>query len=399
MPVCHAAQPVRDLVPRLAVIGIGLALSGCSPGGADRLDNVHVGSVDSAGVSIIVSNASAARAPLGWTVDSVPDLVIGRGGTPATTLHRVQGVLGLPASRVVVVDGGSREVRLFGTGGEVLRVTGGDGAGPGEFRDPVLVPWPGNDSILVFDTRLQRFQMLSPDGVYRRTIVLDQKWPAGRLPPLGAVGQHALLVERRSILGGELALQEFGLRQLVREYFLYDPETARQIAIDTFVVDWSYRTRRDESPVPFSSRPMAAVTADGVLISSGRSYQIEDYGVDGELRRVLRIAMKGEAVTPEMVVELGLDEALENALPIPDTLPRFQDVVVDSQEWIWARLYSRDAAAPGKWIVFDPDGVARGSVTTPAGGHVQIIGSDLVLGSWTDDLGVEYVHRYALERH
>jgi hypothetical protein len=62
-------------------------------------------------------------------------------------------------------------------------------------------------------------------------------------------------------------------------------------------------------------------------------------------------------------------------------------------------VYNPSIAAAGNWIVFDPKGVVRGNVSTPAGLRVARIGYDFILGVWTDDLGVEHVHRYSLRRN
>ena len=48
--------------------------------------------------------------------------------------------------------------------------------------------------------------------------------------------------------------------------------------------------------------------------------------------------------------------------------------------------------------VFDPDGRALGFVETPGGFGVFEIGEDYILGSTTDELGVEYVQLRELGR-
>ena len=51
-----------------------------------------------------------------------------------------------------------------------------------------------------------------------------------------------------------------------------------------------------------------------------------------------------------------------------------------------------------QWTVFDPEGRIQGLVETPPGLVIFEIGEDCVLGSAEDDLGVEYVQLWALDR-
>ena len=50
------------------------------------------------------------------------------------------------------------------------------------------------------------------------------------------------------------------------------------------------------------------------------------------------------------------------------------------------------------WTVFDPEGLVQGLIETPPGLGVLEIGEDSVPGLAEDDLGVEYVQRWSLDR-
>ena len=58
---------------------------------------------------------------------------------------------------------------------------------------------------------------------------------------------------------------------------------------------------------------------------------------------------------------------------------------------------SRSGANP-VWTVFNPEGRVLGFVETPAGLDIYEIGEDYILGLATDELGVEYMQVWALER-
>lgn len=386
---------------------------GCEDPSSDDLSFEDSGfsQVDSSGVLISVTRGDNARAPLGWEVDSVPGLVLGAGDSPQEILYRVQGVRGLPDGGVLVVDGGSRELRFYDSQGRLLNWVGGKGEGPGEFEDPVLVPWVGTDSLLLFDKALPRLQVFLRDGQHFGTFRYLGAWPAGRVPPIGALYPHVLF-RKGGFVGGEAAyMQGEGLKQGTREYFWYDPATAERITLDSFVIDVGFRTRAGTLDIPFSSRPAAAVGSKGALITDGRASEVREYDVAGRLRRIFRVEELDRPVTREMI-EVRIDavtaaypriqrEQLARdyaGVPIPDTLPAFRSLRVDDMGWLWAEVYGWDPAQPREWMVFDPEGRAHGIVETPPGLNIQWIGVDRILGVWLDEFGVEYVRGHSLRR-
>jgi hypothetical protein len=84
--------------------------------------------------------------------------------------------------------------------------------------------------------------------------------------------------------------------------------------------------------------------------------------------------------------------------PVPDTLPAFEALLVDAEDWLWARLYRVNEDEPQRWLLFDTEGVARGTVQTPAAVTIHRIAADAILGVQRDSLNVERVVRYPLRR-
>ncbi len=90
----------------------------------------------------------------------------------------------------------------------------------------------------------------------------------------------------------------------------------------------------------------------------------------------------------------------------PVLIPTFDGILVDSDGWLWARVYDWDRwSSPGTrttasnlWIVFNSEGRALGTVDLSPGLEVHFIGTDLVLGVRRSDLGVEVVEGYRLTR-
>jgi hypothetical protein len=164
--------------------------------------------------------------------------------------------------------------------------------------------------------------------------------------------------------------------------------------------------------VPFAPAPVWALAPGGLLVSDGGAYEIRELDSQGQLARILRIDATPESVTPEMLEgwvrwerRLPAGSSVDPAHlaeyadhPIPETLPSFRSLVVDAEGWLWAEVYAWDPGEPGRWIVFDPEGRARGSLQTPAGLEVHAITPNRVLGVWRSPLGEEFVHGYGLLR-
>lgn len=394
--------------PAMALAVALSCLTGCGPGGPDAASTFA--QRDSAGVLISVTPGTDARPPLGWEVDSVPDLVIGAGADPSDYLYRVQGVRGFSDGGLLVVDGGRAELRFFDAEGHLSRRAGGEGRGPGEFIDPVLVPSVGGDSLLFFDKRLPRFQVFSRDGQNHRTIRFSQ-WPWGRVPPVGAMDLRALWEKLETEGGIESAIRVEGPMEETAEYFWFDPVTGEEISFTSFPVIRFYVGPDGPGEIPLSSYPAAIVGPEGALITDGLTSEIREYDIEGRLRRVFRIDESRRPVTREMVegwigaktrgAPASRAEAMRQnytVMPIPDSLPVFQSLLVDEMGWVWAEMYAWDPAEPGEWMVFDPEGRAHGVVETPPGLEIEHIGRDFILGVRRGQWDVEYVQRHVLDR-
>ncbi len=102
-----------------------------------------------------------------WSLSQGPLLEIGvREGDEPYQLHRASGSVLLDDGRIVVANAGSQELRFFDSEGRFLSAVGGDGEGPGEFRFPTRVRRVGEDSLQVWDQRLQRVSFFDFQGEY-----------------------------------------------------------------------------------------------------------------------------------------------------------------------------------------------------------------------------------------
>ncbi|MGD2124007.1 MAG: hypothetical protein PVJ76_19810, partial [Gemmatimonadota bacterium] len=124
---------------------------------------------DSAGIEIVELSTTAWERFPSLALVSSPDLSIGAAeGAEEELLYRVSGGTVLADGRVVVLNGGSREVRFYGADGALLIRQGRTGEGPGEYRQLSAVWSLPGDSVVVWDARLLRVTVLAPNGVVAR---------------------------------------------------------------------------------------------------------------------------------------------------------------------------------------------------------------------------------------
>lgn len=389
-----------------------LSLGACGP------EEPRIGSsggpvFDSAGVHIVTSDVTALRKPLGWSVATAPFLRVG--GAAASleaAFYEVHGARRLTDGRIVVLDAGVMGLTFFGPRGQFIGRQGEPGQGPGEYQSLALVPSPGApDSLLVWDWRQVRLHRVRPDQSGAEPIYFPG-WETTGQPPPGRVHDRVLF----TAMAVDWAAGVFDAPLSEHHSFewrsIEDGRITPVLGVDIeyFYIRKNSKGYPTATHIPFTVRPSAAVHAQGALIALGPSAEILDYGTDGRLRRILRVEEPCAPTTPAMVWSFAEKQEAEgrgaaatwmrryDPMPIPDSLPIIQDLVVDDLGWIWAQRFDWRDDAPGKWIVFDPDGHARGSVLTPPGLRVHQIGADFVLGVARDELEAEVVVAYRLTR-
>jgi hypothetical protein len=382
-----------------------IVFGGCGPAGGSS--SPAFTERDSAGIVVAITSGSQARSALGWQIDTVPDLEIGvtselkedESAPQWFTFHRIGGVRKLPDGRIVVADGGSREVRYYDSGGQFLHRVGGQGQGPGEFEGgPVLVPAITSDSLLLFDTRPVRFHFLSTeDDGYR--LVRPATWK-GATPPIGFIDPNVLV--------GLLHLHiptTTGVYEIPATYAWTDIATGNRTLVDSFTVRPQYTTKFVNNiawggMIPFSSMPSAAIGRNGAFITEGALPEIREYDLEGRLQRIIRVDEPLRQITTTHIhgyVEVT-GKPLDPDIPVPDVLPTFESLLVDDEGWLWAKSYEWDPMRRPAWVVFDPSGRAHGSIETPVKLQIHQIAHDFMLGVWTDEVDVEHVRRYRVNR-
>jgi hypothetical protein len=386
------------------------SLAGCSDPDIREGSGFEV--LDSAGIVMATTSGTDARAATNWVIDTLPDLQIGaESGQAAYQFHNIGG-MATDGDRIWVLDGGSREARIFDGSGGFQRSFGGRGDGPGEFRSPRMVRRLTTDTLIFLDHATRRFHVFSKMG---ELLTTSPSLQLARVSPLavGSVGGRVLLFD-----SGTLFIAPGGLDPPEKAiYYVVDARAGTADTLGEFPGRQMWTDARGEikavGSVPFDIRPSAAAGKQTFFITPGEGPEVLEFDTLGTLIRILRVDEPVRRVTKQ-----DLDRFIEariaingeewagylrsgyEELPLTEIMPSFQSLLVDTEGWLWAQTYEpfRAIDDPAKWMVFEPGGMVCGTVRMPASLQIHQIGADFVLGLWRDDLDVQHLRRHQLVR-
>ena len=388
----------------IAVLAL-LAASAC----AERSTDMVV-QVDSAGVRVVESRAPAWPPGTEWRVS--PEPVFRLGGAEAessSSFFRILDVALLAGGELIVVDGGSAELRRYDAAGGHLWSTGGRGEGPGEFRGPRYLGRREDGAFLIWDRSLLRLSVVAEDGEVllseRRTSPDGSEFIAFGLFDDGAW----LVANPRRVSAPAEGTAWTDTVPLGR----YDPAPNEQVGLARVPGHRWIWTGQHMLPVPFSPRPLRTILGDRLAVASGPAAEVSIHDRDGSLAARYRIARDSEPVTEsdigqviESLVEIGQGPAAvwrqwRDRMDIPAEEPAFDLLLADEEGHLWAQRFLADPLTRESptWDLFDSTGTWLGAVATPGGLIVTAIREGLVAGIFRDELGVEYVtvHRIATD--
>ena len=366
---------------------------------------------DSAGVQIVLNKGPVWEVGGEWKVSSVPQVQIGvREGDPAYQFVRVWEAKRLPDGRFIAGDDVARKLRVFDSAGQHLRTIGGDGEGPGEFRALWGVGAYRGDSIYAFDYVLGRTSIFDPSGVFARAV--------GKPIPViywmgGVFGDGSLCFQNPG--EGRLQLPP-GLHWDSAAVLAVSPDGAtvdtlgffpnRQVLIETNGRQAMYH---------FVDGAKGNAWGNGFFWATSDKDEVRFFNRAGELERIVRRGRERQPVTEELKEqykagyldyvgkEQGM-EAVSRSAPMLDAavyaeeVPFFGAVLLDPVGYLWVQDYSTPFFLNRTWSVFDPSGQWLGEVQMPSGLRVTDIGEAYVLGVTMDDVGVQYLPSFRLDR-
>lgn len=395
----------RSILPA----AILLALAGC----ADKPDDSPAREPanqpwDNADVPIIENPRPPDDSRLDWRVGPEPAVSIGAlDGEDAYLFQSAPDALRLSDGRIVVVESGSAELRVFdGTSGIHLATWGGSGEGPGEFRDLSNVHPLAGDSIIAWGFP-PILTVLDSDGNYVRNFqpATREAGYVGRrtLSPTAALDDGSILAsvlqESDDTVVAVVWDSEGRMRGPLGAHLAYAPRVWRRSGFSHLeIFGWNLKL---------------ATWGELVIVTPSDRYEIRAFEPDGTPARIVRMEHAHRSPTAahvEAYIETKVSEASvrrrqqvrrhHGAAPVAEYFPAFSSVLSDRLGHLWVEEFvvPGDGEDGRLWAVFDPEGHVLGLVETPRGLRIYEIGEDYLLGSVEDELGVDYIQLWALKR-
>ncbi len=422
----------ESLATGLAAMAILMAAAGCDSA-SPPLHTIHT---DSAGIPIATAVEPMWEPGEGWTVESEPLLEIGTvTGAPEYQFTDVVAAARLSNGDIVVAERAASELRSYDAAGNFLWRAGRSGEGPGEFRSLDFVGTTAGDSLVTFDGALLRAQVFDSQGGLARSfrVAITEGEGANRAAVADkAVGVvDGLLIVRLAEYGDEVpnGLVRWPLERLATVDL--DDGAGRSLIVLPGN-EASARVREDGgwslSTYVFAKGPEFGAAAGRLAVIDTEAWSVRLISPrDGATTAVFRREVALREATAALF-ELHLDGIVEIAFADPDQtapervdglrrmwrgmpraphLPVLRSVHVDGTGHLWLQPYYVAGADPPPYEILAPDGTWLGSVTLPPGLHRAFIqyqapymeiGDDYVLGVWTDELDVQYVRMYRINK-
>ena len=329
-------------------------------------------------------------------------------------LDQVADATRLRDGRIVVANSGSGELRVFGNDGRHLDSWGRAGEGPSDFSPLVQVgAWPG-DSIAAWYTGAAGLSVYDDQGRFGRTFVLRSGESSGWLRPRpDDVRVDGSIVSVRD--GEDLG---WAVVEIWDRDGALSASTGKHPAEEEFMTSGA-RGEDLRAQLAFTRELVTGLWGDLVVVSPSSRYEIRAFRGDGSLDRIVRRehALRSptdadrEPFVEENMARIlatpGLPEQfIEEArryftgVSFAEYFPAFSSVLGDGTSHLWVEEYEypREERPGSLWTVFDPQGTVLGFVETPEGLNIFEIGEDYILGRVEDELGVESIQLWPLER-
>ena len=291
------------------------------------------------------------------------------------------------------------------------------GEGPGEFGELKAVERLPGDSIIAWGWPL-RIAVFGPDGNFVRGSLLKRQAETSVGPrpvmPVAAMDDGSILASVNpahiDTLVVELWDGEGELRTPLGSHLAHEPRT------------WVEGMNRIQT---FGWELKLAPWGDLAVVTPSERYEIRAFAADGTLARIVRmehvlrsptgahveayVREAARSAIPEALAEMmggNLEEMREESrreyrlVPVAERFPAFASVMTDRTGHLWVEEYelAGEEMDGVLWTVFDPAGHVLGFVETPEELTIYEIGEDFLLGRAVDELEVNYVQLWTLER-
>lgn len=413
------SRPTPDVstVLRFTSLFLTTLLPACQGG---ELPRSPVTIRDSAGIVIVENPPDMAVNAGGWLVEPEPFFSVGTiNGPEGSFLDDVTGAHRLQDGRVLVINAGTQEIRIYDDTGSLVKTIGRNGEGPGEFRYLTLGGVLPGDTLVVMDPMLRRLSIVHPEAGVVRSARLNSD-VAANATAWGVFSNRTLLFGR-----GGMTPESAGVYRQPEMYRLGNLEgelvgelgekpgvEANHIPMESLSSGEPVIITRQ---LYFARKGKPVASGDRFYFGSQDTFEIEAMDPQGRILRLIRVPVEPVPITREIwdsYVESSvaadardadherrMRRSMEESSKIlPPAFPTHGELEVDALGYLWVEEYRIPGDDTHVWSVFNRDGVRLARVTLPAPMEVLEFGEDYVLGLVTDEFRVEYVKLYRLRR-
>ncbi|MCY4571725.1 MAG: hypothetical protein OXF01_02895 [Gemmatimonadetes bacterium] len=425
---------VRNSRP-LRWVAMVTSLSGCAEDSASRSAPTGVTVTDSADIRILEVGGEVLDTLPEWSLsdDTAVTMGVNTGDDPYL-FGLIAGAIRLPSGEIVIVDEHGLEFRVFGPDGVFRRAFGREGEGPGEFRRVVFMRKLGDGGFAVFDSSLNRLTFFDDHAV----LVESRSSACSSVLTQALRGRGALRCYFDGLVGDGTSFwygpqepdepEPAPRHNVVRRYpgkthilalevddgiELIDSGSARSWArisrtVGGMLAVWGV-------PELFSPHGHRAFGPHGLALAESERWEVRFRDSSGVLKRILRVRKEPEIVTrahiDAIVGAVGTPASLSpadlalqylNTVPTGGRVPFFSELRFDDSGRLWIADYVPSPILVNteelRWTILDENAFPLARMTTGPSDDILEIGDDYMLLRERDEMDVERVAMYRIER-
>ncbi len=412
---------LRIPAPTTAGAALLLVLAACAPG---------------TGTHDVVDDQTGEGAS--WLVDPTPRVSVGVvSGDEAYELGEISAGAVRSDGGILLADNRTKTLRRYDADGVFVSEWGGEGLGPGEFLSPTQLVLGADDAVTVWDAGIWRATRYDADGrllgvsTFRRDDLIGLVEPdlapltafilagGGYLIPMlekegmasGGKGGGTRAKPGRAEAGEVLTRQRVAVVRVTAD--VAGPEPVAELGWDEQVEVAAPWGPLRLAP-PLGRRPVFAVqpNASNFCVGDQSEASVACFNAAGSQRTVAWNATPTPVTRDDPEIDVwrkemadllgqklgpGVIEAVLGQVPLPTIRPPYGQLILDRRGNLWVEQGPADHGASTAYLVFDEDGGEVALALLPQG-RVLEIDDHRVLLVQSDELGVQFVHLYSLEK-